>query len=126
MTRKRKRNPNKWADNAVKEARNHGLHYKSSSRTAYKKTMRSACVNCRFHCSQKVSSDERRKLFDDFWGLGDHTRQWDYLDKCVITNNDEVEQENRSRTNGYRQVMFLLPSKTIKVCMTMFLNTFGN
>ena len=38
--------------------------------------MRSGCNQCRFNCAFKISFDERRKCFNQFWDLSDHAKPW--------------------------------------------------
>jgi len=40
-------------------------------------------LNCGLKCCGKVNEEERKLLFNLYWALGDHTRQWDYISKNV-------------------------------------------
>jgi len=45
--------------------------------------MRPPCKKCRLKCMDKLSEEIRKNLFREYWQLGDHTRQWDFIDRWV-------------------------------------------
>lgn len=82
-----------------------------------------ACTNCRFKCRNKVTCQDRTILFEEYWKLGDrYTRQWDNLDKLIEENRNPEETTTESTS---RHFFLKFPTGKIKVCRTMFLNTFG-
>ena len=74
-----------------------------------------------------MSIAERRQIFHEFWDLGNHDRQWDYLDKSITT----IQHENSADTDKQylrkiaRQYLLTVQTRKIRVCQTMFLHTFG-
>ncbi|XP_052748775.1 uncharacterized protein LOC128200199 [Galleria mellonella] len=73
--RKRTQCLQKWKQNKAKQLRNLGEKYVSLSKT--KKTMPSRCLKipceekCHLKCFQNISTEERYKIFRNFWKLGD-------------------------------------------------------
>lgn len=45
---------------------------------------------CRLKCIDNISDEFRRKLFNDYWKLGDHSRQWDFIARCVKVSERKV------------------------------------
>lgn len=46
-----------------------------------------SCINkkkCQFKCYEKFSENDRQVIFDNFWKLGDKSRQRNFLIQCVI------------------------------------------
>lgn len=128
LTRKCKAHPENWKKNAAKKARvlgtAHGTTYENF---IPERKIGPACTNCRFHCGTKITALERLNLFKEYWSLGDHTRQWDYIDKLIEvdkeTSNSDEKHFIKKRLS--RKFCFNLQSRKIKVCRNMFLNTFG-
>jgi len=64
-------------------------------------------LSCRLKCSSKVNEEERKLLFNLYWALGDHTRQWDYISKNVKmflkkqNTNQSESRRNFSRTYNF-------------------------
>ncbi|CAH2003252.1 unnamed protein product [Acanthoscelides obtectus] len=70
-SRKRHRKPEEWADNKAK-------------------SMLDPC-KCRFKCADKMTEENRQNIFEDLWGIADHTRQWDFILRFV-----EEKPKNKS------------------------------
>ncbi|CAF4819823.1 unnamed protein product [Pieris macdunnoughi] len=79
--RLRERFHKKWKDQERKYNVNRGLEYVSrNGRVHDKKIMKSSCpATCRKKCSEKLTENIRQRIFDMFWSIGDHSRQWDFL-----------------------------------------------
>lgn len=82
----RQRFQNKWKDQERKYNVNRGLKYVSrNGRVHGKKIMKSPCpATCRKKCSEKITENIRQRIFDTFWSLGDHSRQWDFLARYAV------------------------------------------
>jgi hypothetical protein len=55
-------------------------------------------LNCRLKCVDKVSDEFRKILFADYWALGDHSRQWDFIARYVKVSNKQVGSVNSKKT----------------------------
>ncbi|XP_071643050.1 uncharacterized protein, partial [Temnothorax longispinosus] len=85
------------------------------------------CFSCRYKCSERITLMERQKFFNEFWQMGDHNRQWDYIDKSITTiQHRDQSNDGKQRKRGIaRQYSLIVQTRIIKVCQTMFLATFG-
>lgn len=72
--RKRTLNPEMWARNLVKQARNSGMPYISTSGEEVPEKIFEPVVECckRIKCYQKISVIEQENCFNEFWGHGDY------------------------------------------------------
>ncbi|XP_051168408.1 myb-like protein F [Leptopilina boulardi] len=78
-SRKRKRNPNEWKATVAKVALNSGLAGTSKSGKLFQQKKMGPSCELRLKCKEKISNEERQQIFDNFWNLKDHNRQWDYI-----------------------------------------------
>ncbi|XP_050554459.1 uncharacterized protein LOC118264473 [Spodoptera frugiperda] len=130
-TKKRRlRNKDKWIDTRRKLLLNSGKQHQSrNGKLQPAKQLKPSCGICKFNCSAKISHEDRKLIFDRFWNLCDHEKQWVFIGKytkrCmkrrITTENDSKRQYS---------VNYTLPTnlketspRTIKVCKTMFKNT---
>ncbi|CAH1976268.1 unnamed protein product [Acanthoscelides obtectus] len=127
--RKRVKNTNEWIDVRAKKELNLGIEHKNrKGKIIPAKQIKNPCKeNCRNKCRQKISEEERKALFEEFWKIGDHSRQWDYIVRYVKTvEKKHVKRtDSKSRRNHSRTYQLLVNNKEITVCKTMFLNTYG-
>lgn len=130
-TRKRKRNMDQWKTVTAKRAKNSGTVGVSTKETPIcAKVMGIGCVNCRFKCQNKISFAQRKKLFEEFWSMKDHTRQWEYIARstpCPQNTNLETISNKECSKKGLNQCHFFLntPMGRVQVCREMFLQTFS-
>lgn len=83
-TRNRQRNRSKWRRNKIKKFRNLGEKYTDQTGNVHpKKQQKSACTNFKQKCSEKVSEEERKEIFDKYWQLGEVNRQRNFIAKYV-------------------------------------------
>lgn len=125
LTRKRLRNPSNWKSEKAKRAKQSGTSGTSKTGAPIdKKTMGVGC-DCRFSCTTKISSIQRREIFEQFWNIKEHSRQWDYIARHVesksLAEKDDVTKKKKFSYSYFLQVSF----HRIKVCQTMFLHTLG-
>lgn len=129
-TRKRKINKNAWKVNAAKNVKNCGSVGISKRNKIIKKRSMGLPCTCRVKCRNKINEAQRQILFDNFWSLSDHTRQWDYLARKIvvitpkerkITLSENVEPRKKNSFTYYLNVN----DRAITVCRTMFISTFG-
>lgn len=55
---------------------------------AAKKMGPSCNLNCWLKCVDQVSDEIRKILFADYWALGDHSRQWDFIASRYVKISD--------------------------------------
>nr|CAI5822397.1 unnamed protein product [Callosobruchus analis] len=79
--RKRVRNTSEWIDVKAKKDLNLGMEHKNrKGKLILAKQMKEPCKEeCRNRCREKISQDNRQSLFEEFWKIDNHTRQWDYI-----------------------------------------------
>lgn len=121
------RNINNWRANAAKKAKNYGMAGISKTcKPIKKRQMGIGCGKCRYDCQLKITIDERRKIFEDYWSLGDHQRQWDFIDRLTVSSQPVEIRSTMGVHKTISRKYFLTKSKErVKVCQTMFLQTFG-
>lgn len=128
LTRKRTRNKEEWIDVKSKTKFNFGEeHLNRSGKLKEAKQMGQPCkLTCRYKCVEKVSDEIRKKLFTDYWKLGDHSRQWDFIARYIKLSNKEVGPAT-SRRQFSRKYYFPIPNNNneVQVCRSMFLRTFS-
>lgn len=95
-TRKRKRNIDKWKTTVAKKAKNSEMPCVSVRETPIDtKIMGIGCANYRFKCQSKITVEERKILFKEFWDLKDHSRLWDYI---VRSTSMAITQDQTAET----------------------------
>ncbi|CAH2009765.1 unnamed protein product [Acanthoscelides obtectus] len=124
--RRRKMNVDAWQKNIAKRQRNRGLEYISSSskRVIKSREMGPPCQNCRLKCNEKISSEERKLIFSDYWSLGDLQRQRDYLAKCMESVTCRYQYKNSRRASNNAFYFFIRGTK-IRICKHFFRATLG-
>lgn len=125
-TRKRKRLTKKWKKNVMRKNKNSGLQYENSKKQVIDaKSMRGPCsTNCRIKCTSKITEEQRKCIFEDFWKLTDLSKQRDF----VSIHIDEINPKHRYAIAGSSRSLnygffFNINSTRVKVCKTFFLNT---
>uniref|UniRef100_A0A8D8SAD1 Uncharacterized protein n=1 Tax=Cacopsylla melanoneura TaxID=428564 RepID=A0A8D8SAD1_9HEMI len=138
--RKRKKNEGKWKKNVRKANRNLGKSYKQSSKKQKDKIrperqLKSACgKKCRYKCSEIITDEERKALFQEYWNLGDVERQRDYLAHCMsdvtpkceyrrIKVNGSEESEVISTRKPNTAYSFMKEGTKVRVCKLFFEKT---
>lgn len=77
------------------------------------------------HCQDRVSKEQRQKLFSEFWKIENHSRKWDFIGRHVTVMKKKVETTNWESRRSYSHNYCLRFDNTeIKVCKKMFLDTF--
>ncbi|XP_036141853.1 uncharacterized protein LOC118645253 [Monomorium pharaonis] len=85
------------------------------------------CFSCRYKCLERISLLETQQIFNEFWQIGDHNRQWVFIDKSItiIQYKNQSNDEKQRKRSIARQYSLTVQTRKIKVCQTMFLVTFG-
>lgn len=128
-SRKRKANPSVWRKNLAKQARNSGKAYTSSSKSKKiieERKLGPSCNQCRWKCGSKISQDDRKKIFSDYWNLSNLQRQRDFL----VTSMEPIAAKYRyPRNDSNRQLnnafYFTLRNTKHRVCKKFFKSTLG-
>lgn len=86
--------------------------------------MGTGCENCRFYCSARISENQRQVIFENYWATEQQMEKWAYIAQYYHTTAP-VQPNPNSRVHQSRNYTLDNGSKAIKVCKTMFLDTFG-
>ncbi len=99
--RKRVRQAAKWKKNIRKEKRAKGQQYASTSGNQVQaKAPRQGCAEtCKFKCHEKLTQDERKRICDAYYDLGDYARQRDF-----ICSRIEEKEPARKKEGGCRRM----------------------
>nr|CAH7716054.1 unnamed protein product [Callosobruchus chinensis] len=101
--RKRERNTSEWIDVQAKKGLNLGIEHKNRKvHLIPAKQMKHPCKEkCRNKSREKINEENRKALFEEFWKIGDHTRQWDYMARYVKTlDMKQVKKKQTGIQNG--------------------------
>lgn len=90
--------------------------------------MKLPCGNkCRIKCSEQINEEERQKLFDSYWALGDIAQQWQFISNCIKTVRPKYryvhEGGNRQPRNNNSSFHFMVGQNEIRVSKLFFKNT---
>ncbi|KAL4711632.1 hypothetical protein ACJJTC_011340 [Scirpophaga incertulas] len=126
--KKRLVHKDRWVTVQRKQKKNTGQEFvNKKGKVIEKKQLKDPCSEkCRLKCREKITHEDRLRIFNYFWQLGYKQRHWEfvikYTKKCPKRRQTtEITKHNRQNTFQY----FLLDAekKAVKVCKTMFLNT---
>ena len=128
---KRKQKEKEYEQKCKKLLRNSGLIYSPYEACPTKKvnqarSLGEPCQNCRLHCTENVSTEERENLFHLYWELADIDKQRQFIINTVTCETPARHRPRKetSSTNDRKQPIKYFLEKT-QVCETMFLNTFN-
>jgi len=125
LTRKRSVNREKWKKTVAKEALDKGeAHLNVNGKPIAGKQLGESCgPSCKFKCEQRVTENQRRHIFDEYWKkTAGKSRKWDYLSRLVRHYPKNTGRSSKRQMT--RMYFFRLDGKEVRVCKTMFLNTF--
>lgn len=123
--RKRKSTPELWKRNVRKRNRDCGFAYVSQrGKQIQQRTMKEQdCSKCKFKCNTKLSEDDRKQIFDTYWGLQDYNRQRDFI--CQSIKDVSPQRIKTGRRKTTLQYAFDFSTRRVRVCKMFFLNTLG-
>lgn len=112
LYRKRKATPDEWKKNIRKKLRMSGKEYVSQrGKPVHQKVVKSVdCSKCKFKCSQKITEENRQKIFDLFWSLESYERKKDFIisrveekqtRKYIDPNKDITQKRKRNIHRSY-------------------------
>ena len=92
-----------WRQNVRKMSRNKGLGYTTRKGTSVQamNTIYHRCGRCVNKCNDILSDDDRDKICQNYWKMGDMQRQRDYIAYHVVI------KANSRKTTGRRRNMTL-------------------
>lgn len=130
---KRKRNESTWKRNVLKIARNSGKAYEKRSKKADKlmreeRKIKPPCTEkCKLQCFKKISEDQRKALFAEYWNLGDLAKQREYIGNCTTEIKPRYryvrEGGQRAPRNHNSAFYFNIRDQRVRVCKLFFRNT---
>ncbi|XP_061728154.1 uncharacterized protein LOC133533215 [Cydia pomonella] len=85
-----------WIDEKRKYNVNRGLKYTSrNGKIKLEKQIKPPCPpTCKKKCTVHLTQSEREKIFNMFWKIGNHTRQWDFIAKYA--KREKVNRTTKS------------------------------
>lgn len=119
--------PDKWKKNIQKANRSIGKEYISNGILRRAKQLCDPCPsNCKLRCSERITNEQRHKIFHNYWNLGDVTLQRKFIVCCMemIKPKYRKPKEGSQRSLNFAYKFHLDEcEEPIRVCKTMFLNT---
>nr|XP_026497999.1 uncharacterized protein LOC113402096 isoform X2 [Vanessa tameamea] len=119
-----------WIDSKRKRLKNIGKSYYSrNGKIRLGKKLGEPCQNtCKLKCFQKLDDDTRIEIFNKFWEIGDHSKQYDFISNYVVKINKKrtiTDGESRRSFTYIYHLPYIQNHQNSKliVCKQMFLNT---
>jgi hypothetical protein len=135
LNQKSKRCIEKHTKNRRKYLLNSGQEYVSTKgKIKTEKKLGLVCSNtCYLKCYKIFDTNIRQKIFRNFWNLGDHAKQWEYINKfSEKVNKRRITVDYPSRRKYTKKYYLPLLSngsdqfssdESVQVCQKTFLNT---
>lgn len=125
-TRKRKRNVNK--KDMRKKKRNSGKEYTTKKgKVVSAKTFTNSLCMCKMNCNEKISNEERKLVFENFYKIGEFKAQNAYI-VGLCKQNTPKKHRIRTGSRGPRgssiKYFIQLQNDSINVCKKYFLDSF--
>lgn len=113
----------------AKIKRNLGQEYISpkTKKVMPPKEIGSTCTEkCKWKCASVISNAKRKELFDQYWALGDLTRQREFIarNSKVLKPSYRFTKKDQPR-NFNSSFFFVIDCKEVRVCKLFFVNTLG-
>lgn len=126
VKRRRVRNPEKWKENERKAKRTRGEAYITKKGKLVKAKELGEPCKCRRECHTKISEEERRMIFEEFYKLTSEGQ-----DQLIANTCEEMKKmRRRPRQNSteskrvFTRKYYLDVNKVkLEVCQTMYLHT---
>lgn len=123
LKKRRERRPETWQRNIKKKLKTEGKAYvNAKGKFVPAKSMRSVdCSKCKQKCTDKISEETRKKIFEWFWKLGSYTAQKEF----VVSRVTQVATKTSKRRHVHRLFSFEINGKYESVCKPFFSKTLG-
>ena len=124
--RKRLRCVDQWTRNRRKARKDSGKSYKTCSgeRRGRKQPPLALRCRCQHHCASRLSLAERKRIFDDFYELGDSDAQNKYLFGLLERSSPKQRRlrgtSGQPRSNTYCYFVRISSGDRLKVCKQAF------
>lgn len=126
---KRLRHDKIWLQNIDKISKNTNKEFcNKRGKLQPSREMKPACKDsCFLNCATNISEGQRKEQFEAFWKIENHDDKIDFLSRCMtITKKKTQYDEHLPPTREYScNYEFVIDLKKIRVCKTMFMNTFS-
>lgn len=121
--KKRERRPETWQRNIKKKLKTEGKEYVNAKGKLVpaKKMLPIDCSKCKQKCTEKISEETRKKIFEWFWKLGSYTAQKEF----VVSRVTQVATKTSKRRHVHRLFSFEINGKYESVCKPFFSRTLG-
>lgn len=128
--RKRILNKENWIAEIRKRKKNLGEEFTNrKGQIIPKKEIKPSCGDkCSRKCRELITENQRNTIFNNFWSLGDHNKQADYLSrfiKRVSRKQIMARSASSSRRKCSYEYYLYVDGQEIRTCKVMFLNTFS-
>lgn len=124
--------PDTWKRNKVKKLRDAGLaHVSLKGKQQQARSMSNGCNDtCKRKCHFTFNEDVRQNIFNNFWAIGDHTKQWYFIASHVQSSNVKrrtvVLDPSETARRQFSYFYYLpLDGAEKPVCCSFFLGTLG-
>lgn len=126
--KKRLKHKERWLVVKRKLKKNSGEEFvNKKGKVVESKKLKAPCTDkCRMKCTQKISHEDRERVFKYFWALGEKKKHWEYVIKYTkksLKRRQTTEVTKHNRQNTYQYFLPNAEKEPVKVCKTMFLNT---
>lgn len=99
-------------------------HVNYSGKVRKARELKNAChESCNRCVEPRLNLSERQKIFNTFWSLSDHERQWLFIYGLVKTATPRSKSSVRGGKLTTRSYYFHIAGTQRRVCKTMFKNT---
>lgn len=127
-SKKRVARVEEWLSNKAKKLRNTGKSYISRSKTKKiipARSLKPPCGDkCKMECSTKIHEDCRKKIFANYWGLGDITLQRNFINSSTKAIVPAFRFSGKEKPRGYNNAYYFdVDNEKIRVCKKFFMNT---
>lgn len=119
-----------WARNKKKYKVNTGKTYKTkANKVIPARILKENCAQkCRYKCPDKLNNEERLKLLEHYWKIGDIVKQREYVARHISEVNPKYRQTTTNKNGNTRSLNMAYhltksDNTRIRVCKTFFKNT---
>lgn len=126
---KRVRHVDAWKQNIRKKQRNSGQTYTSRKGVIVEaKQFKGGQCPCPSKCHEKISEEQCKKIFTEYYKLADHNLQTSFLNTQVkVVNKQRRYTQNNSERRQHTRLYSLVKEDggEVRVCKTFFKNVVG-
>lgn len=123
--KKKLRNENAWKKNVRKIKRNSGEEYTSvRGKKVPKKVFQHITKCCSKNCCNNLDNSAQKKIFSEFWGIGDKTQQDTLLLSCLenVPKLRENVGPNKKKRDNQWKYFFTVQGFKIRTCRKLLLS----